>query len=682
MKSAFIFSAAAICAFVIESSGQAPANWVVRNPSPDAGALGVVTFNDGRFVLADTTGGMLTSLDGRHWTRTAVPYSPVKIVYAQGKYVAAIVSNQSGFGEVYTSTDGETWTPRSSTFSVVDLAYLNALFIAIGRDSIMISPDGESWIPDLSEFNWRLQNVAYGNGTYVVVGAYFTPLGNVPLVLTSTNGVDWTRHTPPGGHSVLYAVTFGNGIFVANGDSGNFLTSSDGIDWTVHGGIHERVQEPAIAILELAFGNGYFLASSVNHSSADYVYYSTNGIDWAAGCLRCVGPSSAPFHADSFAIGNGQFITANTEGEMFIATDPRQWSVLRVAEDLNGIAYGAGRFVAVGNRSTVLSSSDGRDWTYAFGGRKNSNLPDLFGVAFGNNIFVAVGGSGPYMATSRDGSEWVEQNALALGTSEWLRGVVFGNGLFVAAGERIEGTATHVPKIVISRDGTNWTYPAFTATTTGFNGVGYGNGVYVVVGDQGAIVSSPDGTTWTVRASGTSQTLRAVTFHNGRFLAGGEAGTIVTSTDGANWSVSSPTSFASRGLGSGNGVIAVGNFQNDGRLHYSSDGLGWPGNSMAFSHVLNAVAYGNGSWMAVGNDGFIIQGISQEIRLSQPRKTGSGFEMLIETQGQVSSYQIQGSTNLTDWTTLLTLIGPPQSYVYRDETANANLMRFYRVVSP
>ena len=59
--------------------------------------------------------------------------------------------------------------------------------------------------------------------------------------------------------------------------------------------------------------------------------------------------------------------------------------------------------------------------------------------------------------------------------------------------------------------------------------VTYGNGLFVAVGDRNAILTSPDGVTWTQRASGTVGFLRGVTYGNGTFAAVGERSTILTS---------------------------------------------------------------------------------------------------------------------------------------------------------
>jgi len=59
------------------------------------------------------------------------------------------------------------------------------------------------------------------------------------------------------------------------------------------------------------------------------------------------------------------------------------------------------------------------------------------------------------------------------------------------------------------------------------NGVAYGkdlngNGLFVAVGGGGTILTSPDGITWTLQTSGTSNTLYGIAYGNGRFVAVGE----------------------------------------------------------------------------------------------------------------------------------------------------------------
>ena len=59
--------------------------------------------------------------------------------------------------------------------------------------------------------------------------------------------------------------------------------------------------------------------------------------------------------------------------------------------------------------------------------------------------------------------------------------------------------------------------------------------LYVAVGDNGTILTSTDGTTWTSRTSGTSNFLYGVTYGNSTFVAVGHYETILTSSDGTTW---------------------------------------------------------------------------------------------------------------------------------------------------
>jgi hypothetical protein len=60
-------------------------------------------------------------------------------------------------------------------------------------------------------------------------------------------------------------------------------------------------------------------------------------------------------------------------------------------------------------------------------------------------------------------------------------------------------------------------------------GVVYGNGLFVAVGWDGAILTSTNGVTWTQRTSPTRDSLYGVTYGNSVFVAVGYRGTILTS---------------------------------------------------------------------------------------------------------------------------------------------------------
>ena len=85
-------------------------------------------------------------------------------------------------------------------------------------------------------------------------------------------------------------------------------------------------------------------------------------------------------------------VTTTSSVTTTVPSDPlNNWhwrNPLPQGNTLNGVTYGNGIFVAVGDAGTILTSADGITWTSGTSGT-NSNL---YGVAYGNEQFVAVGG--------------------------------------------------------------------------------------------------------------------------------------------------------------------------------------------------------------------------------------------------------------------------------------------------
>ena len=58
---------------------------------------------------------------------------------------------------------------------------------------------------------------------------------------------------------------------------------------------------------------------------------------------------------------------------------------------------------------------------------------------------------------------------------------------------------------------------------------------FVVAGDNGSILTSPDGIHWTSRYSGDSGALHSVTWTGNQLIAVSSSGTFLTSRDGIDW---------------------------------------------------------------------------------------------------------------------------------------------------
>jgi len=116
--------------------------------------------------------------------------------------------------------------------------------------------------------------------------------------------------------------------------------------------------------------------------------------------------------------------------------------------------------------------------------------------------------------TSVDGLNWVPH---VLDGNASLSTVTYGRGLFVAVGN----------VVVTSRDGVNWVQRQ--NLNFPFNSICYAAGQFVAVGDSGSFFTSLDGIEWQQRSSGTTRNLSDVTYGDGHFLVVGEDGTILQS---------------------------------------------------------------------------------------------------------------------------------------------------------
>jgi photosystem II stability/assembly factor-like uncharacterized protein len=135
-------------------------------------------------------------------------------------------------------------------------------------------------------------------------------------------------------------------------------------------------------------------------------------------------------------------------------------------------------------------------------------------------------------------------------------------------------------------------------------GVAFGNGMWVAVGANGAIVTSTDTANWQAVGSQTTSDLKAVAYSAAAatFVAVGVGGTVVTSPDGVNWTSRGPiiASTVLTGVSFGSQFAAVGN---NGGIFTSADGITWQAAPSGTTSNLNTVAFGNFRFLAAGAAG-------------------------------------------------------------------------------
>ena len=267
-----------------------------------------------------------------------------------------------------------------------------------------------------------------------------------------------------------------------------------------------------------------------------------------------------------------------------------RWTRCHPFPNWTGAAFGAGRFVLVGELGSIITSSDGITWSTnktIIGGYFND-------VIFANGQFIAVGELGAIFV-STNGTAW---DAVSSHGTTTLTGVTYGNGTYVIVGA--SGT------VLTSADGRAWTKQTGVSTSLALRSVTYGNNLFIAITGAGEIIESPDGVTWTSQPSQGGNPSK-VTCLNNRFLIIDYG--MKLSADGTNWAANYVYPVLTNVIYANGYYVGVGSGiggGHGGAILYSLDLTNW---TTAIddprSYGLSALAYGNGTFMTAGMHGLI-----------------------------------------------------------------------------
>lgn len=298
----------------------------------------------------------------------------------------------------------------------------------------------DTWTKNQVSTNLLLADIAYANGRYVAAGYY--PGSDTGTILSSDDGLSWTPRlftTTNSFTAQVYSVAYGAGTYVGVGYSGSIYASTNGINW-----VSTYAPVPIWNLFGVTFGNGTFVAVGGTQTfsggtSFSNIITSVDGINWTA---RKAAPSA-------------QFAT-----------------------NLSAVAYGGGRFVAVGDGGTLLTSPNGSSWTrYTSAGGLNYSQ-----VVYGNGIFIASYGSGTNLIIPANSNPFppIYSSFQNSGTTVSFGRLAFFNGLFIAAGYS-STLGTNV--FLTSTDGTNWLQHSYYYGDT-ITGLIFDGRQLVAVGDS------------------------------------------------------------------------------------------------------------------------------------------------------------------------------------------------------
>lgn len=283
--------------------------------------------------------------------------------------------------------------------------------------------------------------------------------------------------------------------------------------------------------------------------------------------------------------------------------------------DFRSLAFGNTRWVAVGTGGgigVIGESTDGKTWTLT--SENATTYYDLHNVAFGNGTFVALSSLG--ILTSGDGIGWAAANVPTSNAStpypQNLTAAVYGNGLWVAVDDFFL-TENGLGIWTSSDNGANWNILELNTTYAQPTAIAYGNGMYVIVGYGGLMLTSPDGANWTNRTLTTGQAMMGITYASGKFVAVTNDAHSLVSTDGINWTSYPMDISYMNGISYGGGIFLAYGALNGAAAEVSTDGKTW---TSATSYLPNSIASSSLHGAAYGNSAFVVAGDSGVVAVS------------------------------------------------------------------
>lgn len=323
---------------------------------------------------------------------------------AEGTFVAV----GSG-GEVLYSENGHRWRLGSSptTVDLRGVAFDGERWRAVGDQSTVISSrNGRRWRVDVTAMPCALLGLASSASQLVAVGGS-------GRVSRSSDGRSWQPTRRVGGRPDLYSVTHGPGAFVAVGADGVIVRSKTGRTW------RRQDSSTSVNLHTITWTGDRFLAGG----DRGVILRSESGRRWHKVDFDGF-HSVRAFASDGttdVAVGAGTVARRPAPGQ------PWQLEEIGFGRFQTGVAYGKGRFVAVGHNGGVLVSTDaGATWSPGVSGVE----VNLDTVLWTGSAFLATGEG--TAITSADGLTWTP---VSLGTAKSIRALVTFDGAIVGVGD-------------------------------------------------------------------------------------------------------------------------------------------------------------------------------------------------------------------------------------------------------
>lgn len=348
-----------------------------------------ISYGNNLFIAVGNDGKILTSSDGNIWEpRLSSTDKTLNIVsFINGQFIAA-----GDDGTIVSSSDGKKWTPQASDTSheIYGLAFEKGNYVGVGEGDLILTSHNGTTFSSLKKgrvIYRHLRGVTFAKGNYVVVGDRGT-------IATSPDASTWSLQQQIEGEHDLNAICYGNGLFVAVGDDGTIATSDEAHTWS------SKI-EGAREFVAISCANDHYVAGSRSR-----IFHSSDAKTWSPIWEPPVG-LWAPPKVRSIAFGNGRYVVVGgevTSNGSLTKTEPWKEIKAEPGEEFFGVTFANNQYIAVGHNNLggmIKTSSNGENWV----DRVSGTHVVLRAIAFTNGKYVAVGDGGTIL-TSTDGAKW------------------------------------------------------------------------------------------------------------------------------------------------------------------------------------------------------------------------------------------------------------------------------------
>jgi hypothetical protein len=297
--------------------------------------------------------------------------------------------------------------------------------------------------------------------------------------------INWNRVSASGWRGEdLYAISYGGGRFVAVGAYAGCF-SNDGISWTRSSGGLD-----SIVGVSVAFGSGRFVTAGYSYDFSTRTFraglaHSNDGNSWTPVSL---GRSE---FLRSVAYGVGRFVAVGDGGVIYMSMDGKTWNFhqLLYQTELNGICFDGNQFIVVGEGGLILSSRNGTTWS-AYASPTAQKLYSC--VSFVGGVYAISSTEGAALGPS---GVWEVFSRTYMPFNWYPEVVSLVDGEVLLTFPTTSNTSNaSVPRLGASSDGRVWAVTNLSPDELGpLSGASEAGGRIVLVGYKGQIYYTSDG---------------------------------------------------------------------------------------------------------------------------------------------------------------------------------------------